>query len=263
LAVAEAAKQKQRARRKPFVFGKLFRFVLRDVLLSPWIVLLAAVLVLIQISLFTDTPTREHFFGVQYATTMLMGALVSLALFARAGRPETYAILARPVSRFSLTLVLLLVAWLLTVLAHLIGSAAVLVRFGPWLAPDRPVTAWLDAQTFLLGSVPAVLAALLVVSLVALLSHFVSNTGARLVILAFIALLVMAFDSRNFPIEDVRPFLEQLPPVIAPIAGALRYATTSEPDNTALYSLIALAAYALALFLLTLTVSSGRETVLD
>lgn len=250
-------------RRRPFVFGKLLRFVLRDFLFSPWPILLLAVLAATQYFLFASSPTREHFFGVQYATTMVLAAIASGALFSRAGRPESYAILARPVSRAALTLALLVAAWLVAVVAYLVTSAATLVRYGPWLAPERPMTAWLDVETFLLGSVPVVLAALLVVSLVALMSHFVSATGVRLVILGLIALLVMAFDNRNFPIEAIQPFLEQLPPLIAPVASALRFATTTNPDTQVLYALLALAAYALALSLLAVALSAGRETTLD
>jgi hypothetical protein len=262
MATAQATTRKV-TRRRPFVFGKLFRFVLRDFFTSIWPLVMIAVLVGVQVFLFTSSPTREHFFGAQYAAMVLLAALSSSAFFGRAGRAEMYPILARPVSRGSLTLVLLLAAWLVAIVAYLISAAVVLVRFGPWLSPERPVTEWLDAQTFGLGSVPVALVALLVVSLVALLTHFVASTGVRLVVLAFIALLVMAFDSRNFPFEGVRTWLEQLPPVIAPIAGALRYATGPTPDTPATYSLIALAAYAVALALLVLAISSGRETVLD
>jgi hypothetical protein len=250
-------------RRRPFVFGRIFRFVLRDFFVSLWPLFMLAVLAAVHVLLFTSSPTREHFFGVQYVTTMLMAALASAAFFGRAGRAEWYAILARPVSRGSLTLALLLGAWLVTILAYLVSTAAVMVRFGPWLEPEMPVTLWLDAQVLGMGSVPVALAALLVVSLVALLSHFVASTGLRLVVLALIALLVMAFDSRNFPFTDIRPTLEQIPPVITPVADALRFATTPAPTMQTTYSLIALAAYALALFLLVLLVSVGRETVLD
>ena len=262
MATAQAT-AKRVTKRRPFVFGKIFRFVLRDFFISPWPIFMLGVLVALHLILFTSSPTREHFFGAQYATTILMAALASSAFFGRAGRAEMYAILARPVSRGSLTLALLLSAWLVTILAYLISSVAVLVRYGPWLAPEGPVTQWLDAQTFGLGSVPVVLVALLVVSLVALLTHFVASTGVRLVMLALIALLVMAFDSRNFPFEGARQFLEALPPIIVPIASALRFATAPNPDTQTTYSLIALAAYAVALSLLVLVISSGRETVLD
>ena len=261
--MAVASRTVKGTRRRPFNFGKLLHFLLRDWLFSPWPLLFLAVLVGVQASLFAGSPTREHFFGVQYVITMLLAALASAALFGRAGRAETYAILARPVSRATLTLALTLAEWLVAIAGHLLGTAAVLVRFGPWLESQSPVTAWLDLQTILLGSVPLLPAALLSVCVVALLSTFITTTGARLVVLALIALLVMAFDSRNFPIEGARQFLQQIPPIIAPVVGALRYATTPNPDTQALYALIALSAYALALLLLMLALSAGRETVLD
>jgi hypothetical protein len=262
--VATIATVEKRVRRKrPFVFGKVFRFVLRDFLASAWPLVLVAVLVAVHVFLYTGTPTRRHFFGVQYTTTILMSALASAAFFGRAGRAEMYPILARPVPRATLTFALIMGASLVAVGVHLIGSAAVLVRYGPWLAPQQPVTGWLDFLAFGQGSLPVVLVALLVVSGAALLSHFIASTAVRLVTLALVALLVMAFDSRNFPIEGLKDILGQLPPIIAPVTGALRFATEPSPDLATTYSLVALLAYALALTLSVVAISAGKETVLD
>lgn len=249
--------------RNPFVFGKLFRFNLRDFILSMWPLLMLLALVGAHLFLLTDTPGRQHFFGVHYALSMVLAVIASVGFFSRANRAETYSILARPVSRTTLTATLLLGAWLVTVAGYLISSVAVLVRFGPWLHKDNPVTSWLDARALAQGSLPVLLVALAVVSFVGLLSTFVAPTGLRLAILALAALMVMAFDSRNFPFEGLRPLLQQLPPIMAPFAGALRFATEANPDTQATYSLGALGAYAGAFTLLVMSLTSGRETVLE
>ena len=154
-------------------------------------------------------------------------------------------------------------AWLVAVGAHLLSSAAALVRYGPWLEHNSPVTRWADMVTLARGSLPMLVIALVVVCVVALLSTFVASSVLRLVILSFIALLIMSFDNRNFPIESIRPALQALPPVMAPVAGALRYATQPQPDTLAAVELGMLAGYAFFLALLVLWLSSSQETMLD
>jgi hypothetical protein len=245
------------------LFFRTLRFVLRDFFRSVWVLLALGTLVAMHLLLLNASPSRSHFFGVQYASTILIAAIAAAAMFTRANRAEMYPILARPISRLALTGVLLLGAWLVTIVAYVISSAVALVRYGPWFEHEAPVSGWADVTTLARGSLPMLVIALVVVCVVALLSTFVSPSVLRLVILSFIALLIMSFDNRNFPIEAIRPALQALPPVMAPIAGALRYATESPPDTLAAVELGMLAGYAFFLLLIVLWLSSSRETVLD
>jgi hypothetical protein len=262
---SEALPSVRRARRLggPALFFKTLRFVLRDFFRSAWVLLAIGTLVAMHLLLLNESPSRSHFFGVQYASTILIAAIAAAAMFTRANRAEMYPILARPVSRLALTGVLMLAAWLVTVVAYLLSSAVTLVRYGPWLEHNAPVSNWADVVTLARGSLPMLVIALVVVCVVALLSTFVSPSLLRLVILSFIALLIMSFDNRNFPIEGIRPALQALPPVMAPVAGALRYATESAPDTLAAVELGMLAGYAFFLLLIVLWLSSSHETVLD
>jgi hypothetical protein len=101
---------------------------------------------------------------------------------------------------------------------------------------------------------------MLTISIVALLSTFVSPSLLRLFLLAMIALLIMSFDNRNFPIVDVRPALQALPPVLAPVAEALHYATEASRDTVAVVSLAMMAGYSFFLVLVVLSLSATRET---
>jgi hypothetical protein len=256
-----------RAQRGPLVFWTLLRFVLSDYARSPWLPINLLVVALVHLLLFTYSPDLSHFFGVEYAMALVLGGVNAAALFSRANRPETYPILARPVPRASFVGALMLAAWLLTVLAHLISSAAVAVRFGGLLglqAGGAPsATLWRDVLAYLNGSLPVVAIGALAVSLVAMLSSFVSPSGVRLGLLAVLAVLVMSFDSRNFPIEQLRPYLQQLPPMLAPAAEALKYATEPSPDQVATLSLMLVGVYALVLTAAVLLISSNRELTLD
>jgi len=220
-------------------------------------------LVAIHLMLFDVSPTRSHFFGVQYASTILVAGIAAAGMFSRANRAEMYPILARSLSRVVVTGALMLAAWLVSVGAYLLSSAALLVRYGSWFEGNAPIDGWLDVPTFLYGSLPMLAVGVLAVSVVALLSTFVSPSVLRLIVLALIALLIMSFDNRNFPIEGIRPALQALPPVMAPVAGALRYATETSRDMVATVSLAMLVGYAFFLALAVLLLSAARETALD
>lgn len=248
----------------PFaLFFKVLGFILRDFFRSVWALLAVGVLVGFHIVLFSSSPSRDHFFGAQYASTIVIAAIATMGMFSRANRVEMYPILARPISRGALTGALMLAAWLVAVGGYLLSSAAALVRYGPWFEGTASVTRWLDAPTFLYGSLPMLTIAVVAIGATALLSTFVSPSLLRLLILTLVALLIMSFDNRNFPIEGIRPLLQALPPVLAPIAESLRYATEQARDSVAVVSLGVLAGYAFFLALAVLWLSSTRETALD
>jgi hypothetical protein len=253
-------------RRRPAVFGTILRFILNDFVRSPWPVVNLLAIAGVQLFLFNYSPDRGHFFGVEYALALALGVINAAALFSRANRPESYAIFARPVSRAAFTGAIMLVSWLLAVLAHVVSGVAVVMRFGPVFVqtPAAGPVPPADAVTaFLNGSLPVVAGSALAVTLMSLLSAFVSPPGVRLGVLAVLAVLVMSFDSRNFPVEPLRPYLQHLPPVLAPIAGALKYATEPPADAVAVASLIAVGVYALVLAVVVLLISGNRELVLD
>jgi hypothetical protein len=122
---------------------------------------------------------------------------------------------------------------------------------------------WRTPVTYLTGSVPIVVAAAFAVCVIALLSTLVASAGMRLFVVAIFALLVMSFDSRHFPIEALRPALERVPPVLAPVAGALKYATDTPPDQIAITSLTILSGYTLLLAFAALSLAAGRELNFD
>jgi len=253
-----------RTGRRPFVFGKLFRFVLRDFLRSPWPLIDLLMLVGVHALFFKyDNSSQSHFFGIEYATIALLAAINAAAIFSRAHRAETYAILARPVPRASLTGAMLLVAWLSAVVAHIVSTLADIVHFSPLLNSGATVPAWRNPTTYLISSVPVLVMALAMVGFAALLSSYVSTPEQRLGIFAVVALFVMAFDPRNFPFEAIQPLIQKLPPLLAPAAGALKYATTNPPDPVAAFSLTMLSGYALALIVTVLWLSTQRELILD
>lgn len=255
--------RRARPLRGPAIFFKALNFVLRDFSRSTWLLLIIGVVVAAQILLFNESPSRSHFFGVQYAFTMLVAGIASAALFARANRPEIYPILARPISRVALTGALMLAAWLIAVVAYVTSTLAVFLRYGPLFSSTSSVMSWLDLPTLMYGALPMLAISLVAISVAALLSTFVSPSLLRLFILSLIALLIMSFDNRNFPIEAIRPALQALPPVLAPVAGALQYATELARDPLAVVSLAMLAGYAFLLVLAVLWLSSTRESVLD
>lgn len=245
-------------------FGPLFWFAWRDYARSPWLWINLGILMVVQFFFQSETPTREEFFGAAYLTALLLGALNSAAVFSRADHPQTMAVLVRPVSRVAYAGALWLVAMLVTLGAYVITLAASLLRHGPPLQPLNPVNQWMqDPLVFLTGTLPVIAGAALAVSLLALLSNFVAPFGLRLVVLAVVALMVMSFDPRNFLIEQLRPIVQYLPPFVAPVAGALRFATEPAIDPLAVISLIMVSAYAVAILAVVLWLASRREHHLE
>lgn len=252
-----------RVRRGLGVFWSLYIFILRDFLRSPWVALDWLILVAVQTLFFQYRSGQSHLFGIEYAMVVVLAAITTQIIFSRAGRAQTYPILARPLSRATYVGAAMLVSWSIAVTGHLLSAAVEAIRFSPWLTPGAAPMAWRNPATYINSSVPVLVVAAFTVALVALLSTFVSASGTRLGAIAVLALLVMSFDSRNFPIEAVRPLLERMPPVLAPIAGALKYATESQTDSVATLSLAVLAAYTVALVIAVLLLSTSRELILD
>ena len=81
--------------------------------------------------------------------------------------------------------------------------------------------------------------------------------------LGILAIFVMAFDPRTFPLPFLTPFIERMPPVLAPILGALHFATDPSPDSLAIASVAILAAYTSTILSIVLGCSTRREIVLD
>jgi hypothetical protein len=252
----------QTVRRSRIVFWDLLSFVLRDFVRSPWVFFNLLALVAIHALFYKYSPGRSYFFGIEYASTMLLVAITTGVLFGRANRAESYAILARPVPHASYTGAIMLAAWVIAVAGHLL-TTLVMFRFGTW---QNPQSDQINAFTLLLdwrGNLPVLAGAAFAVGLIGLLSTFVSPSGVRLGVLALLALLVMSFDNRNVPITSLRPVLQELPPVLAPVAGALKYASDLPPDSVATTSLVFLGGYTLLLIIVVLLLSSSRELVLD
>ncbi|MEO8288080.1 MAG: hypothetical protein ABI670_16755 [Chloroflexota bacterium] len=244
------------------VFWALMWFILRDFLRSPWLALNMLSLAGVQLFLLGPDPSRSQFFSVVYLVTLLLAGLNTMGIFSRANSAQTYAILARPVSRGNYTTASMLAAWLVSIAGYVVTVVLAYLRFGPQMhqASDP---GWFTLSTFLAASIPIVVGVTFAVSLMALLSAFVAPFFVRLGVLAVIVLLVMAFDPRSFPIEAARPLVDKIPPLLGPIAGALRYAIDSPPDAIAIASVIILAAYTTTLLALVLWLSSRREVELD
>ncbi len=242
-------------------FWSVYAFATRDWLRSPWVLFNLLVLVGVQSLLYMYSPTQSYFFGVQYATTIFLAAVTTGVLFARAARAETYAILARPVPRVAFTGAVMLAAWIISVVCHVIATTVVVMRYGPRFYSFPP--AWLTLSNIVVGSLAVAIAAAFTVALISLISSFVATPGLRLGVLTIMALLVMSFDSRNFPVEPFRAILGQVPPVLAPLAGALKFATSTPPDSISVVSVVLLTAYAALLITLALWQSSRRELILE
>ena len=241
-------------------FGPLFWFAWRDYIRSPWLWINLVVLLVVQFFLLAQPPTREEFFGTAYLVALLLGGLNSAAIFSRADHPQTLAVLVRPVSRVAYVSALWLIAMLVTLAGYAVTLLAALLRHGPPLQGVNPVNEWMQSPlVFLTGSLPIIAGAALSVSLLALLSNFVAPFGLRLVVLAIVALMVMSFDPRNFLIEQLRPVVQYLPPFVAPVAGALRFATDPVIDPLAAISLVMVSAYAVAILTVVLWLTSRRE----
>ena len=259
---AEVIPAQRTVRRSRVVFWTLLGFVLRDFVRSPWVFFNLLALVGSHALFYKYSPGRAYFFGIEYASTMLLAAVTAGVMLGRANRAESYAILARPVPRASYTGAIVLAAWIVAIAGHLL-TTLVMLRFGTWQDPQSDQINALTLLADWRGNLPVLVAATFAVGLIGLLSTFVSPSSVRLGMLALLALLVMSFDNRNFPISQLRPVLQEMPPVLAPVAGALKFATDPPPDSVATLSLTFLSAYAVLLIIFVLLLSGGRELVLD
>lgn len=249
-----------RPRQNPPVFWKLFGFTLKDYFRTPWVFLNLAILVGVHALFFKYKSGQSHFFGIEYAATMLQAALTCAVMFSRSHRAESYAILARQVPRASYVGAVMLAAWVVGLLIYVLSTLFDLFYFSEWVT-GQPFSDWQTPLNYGLGSLPVLVGAGFAVCLVALLSTFVATSAVRLGTMTLLAVLVMSFDARNFPFEGARPFLENVPPVLAPLAGALKFAT--EQDNVATVSLAMLAGYTLLMLIVALLICGTREIILD
>jgi hypothetical protein len=131
------------------------------------------------------------------------------------------------------------------------------------ISEDSLPPQWLTPNVLLGGILPVAVGAACVVGVMALIANFVSPFGVRLLVLGIIALGVMAFDPRSFPVENLRSVVAVMPPLLAPVVGAIRFASDVQPDSVARASLLVVAAYATTLGGLVWWLSSRREIVIE
>lgn len=243
------------------MFWTLTAFLLRDFLRSPWLWFDLLGVGVTHLFFFSSTPDRTAFFTVTYFSTLILAAMTTAGIFSRANHPHSYPILARRVSKTTYVGSALLAAWIVGILTYVLASALVYLRYG-MLVPEGPPD-WLNAGTLVSGSLPLVVGLACVTGLMALVANFVSPFGVRLLVLGVIALGVMAFDPRSFPIENLRGMVAVMPPLLAPIVGALRFATDAQPDSVARGSLLVVAAYATTIIGLVWWISARREVVIE
>jgi hypothetical protein len=234
---------------------------MRDFFRSAWVIFDVLAIILLQFFLPADNPTRAQFFSLVYLFMLGLSALNTMAIFSRANGTHTYAILARPVTRTAYIVASVSAAWLVSALGYLVVTALAFLRYGPPF--QAPILDWLSFSTYLSASIPMLVGIAFAVSLMSLLAAFVAPFWVRFLVLAIIAILVMSFDPRNFPIPFLQSFVERIPPLLAPIAGALRFATETPTDSLALASVIILAAYTSSILAIVLWLSTRREIVLD
>jgi hypothetical protein len=239
----------------------LLWFVMRDFFRSPWLFLNALAIVFAQLFLLNSEPTRARYFGIVYLLMLALAAMNTMALFSRANGSHTYPILARPMTRTTYVAATILAAWVVSLLSYLVMTLLVYLRYGPPL--NDPGPEWLGLTTYLAASIAVVVGITFAVSLMSLLSAFVTPFWLRLFFLAVIALFVMSFDPRTFPLPFLSPVVEHIPPVLAPVAGALRFATDATPDALARASVIILTAYSSTILAMVLWLSTRREIILD
>ncbi len=247
---------------RPFsLFGTLLGFVIRDFFRSPWAVFNVLAIIFLQFFWPEANPTRAQFFSLIYLFMLAISALNTMAIFSRANGPQTYPILARPVTRTAYIVASICAAWLVSALTYLVLTALAFLRYGPPF--QTPAPDWLGFSAYLSASIPMVVGIAFAVSLMSLLVAFVAPFWVRFLALAIIAILVMSFDPRNFPVPFLQGFVEKIPPLLAPIAGALRFATDTPIDALSFVSVVILAAYTSTCLALVLWLSTRREIVLE
>jgi hypothetical protein len=73
----------------------------------------------------------------------------------------------------------------------------------------------------------------------------------------------MAFDPRSFPIENLRPVMARIPPLFAPVIGAIQYAGSADPDTVARASLLTVAAFATTIIGIIWWLSARGEVAVE
>lgn len=242
-------------------FATLVGYFLRDLIRSPWIWFDLLGVLLVQLFFFANTPSRDSFFSVTYVTTLLLSALTTSGIFSRANHAATYPILARRVTKTSFVAAGMLTAWVIGMLTYVLASLLVALRYKLLAADGGP--AWLTPGTLVLGSITIAVGAIFAVALLTLLSNFVSSFTVRMITLAVMTISVMAFDPRSFPIENLRSIMARIPPLFAPVIGAIQYAANDQPDTVARASLLTVAAFATTLIGLVWWLSARGEVVLE
>jgi hypothetical protein len=114
-----------------------------------------------------------------------------------------------------------------------------------------------------IGSITIAVGAAFAVALMTLLSNFVSSFTVRMITLAVMTISVMAFDPRSFPVENLRPVMASIPPLFAPVIGAIQYAATPEPDTVARASLLTVAAFATTIIGIVWWLSARGEVAVE
>lgn len=243
------------------VFSTLLLFILRDYIRSSWFWVTVVGVLFTHLIFFGNAPDRSAFFGVTYMTTLLLTMLVTGGIFSRANHRHSYPILARQVSKPMYVGAALLASWIVGVASYIAAALLVLLRYR--LLSQPGASEWFNTGPLLVGLLPVVVSVACMAGLMALISNLVSPFGIRLIVLGVIALGVMVFDPRSFPIENLRPFLEAMPPLLAPLVGAVRFGIDAQPDTVARASLVIVAGYATTLIALVWWMSARRDVVID
>lgn len=242
-------------------FLTLLFFFLRDFVRSPWVWFNVAGVVLAHLFFFADTPSRGSFFSVTYTTTLLLSALTTAGIFSRANHPHTYPILARRISKTTFVAVGMFASWIIGILTYVLAALLTMLRYKVLVSEGGPE--WLTPGTLALGSITIAVAALFAVALMTLLSNFVASFAVRMITLAVMTISVMAFDPRSFPVENLRPVMASIPPLFAPVIGAIQYAATPEPDTVARASLLTVAAFATTIIGIIWWLSARGEVAVE
>ena len=210
---------------------------------------------------FANTPSRDSFFSVTYITTLLLSALTTAGIFSRANHPHTYHILARRISKTSFVAAGMFASWIIGLLTYVLAALLVVLRYKLLAGDSGPD--WLMLNTLVLGSITIAVGALFAVALMTLLSNFVASFTVRMITLAVMTISVMAFDPRSFPIENLRPLMARIPPLFAPVIGAIQYAAGADPDTVARASLLTVAAFATTIIGIIWWLSARGEVAVE
>ena len=242
-------------------FLTLLLFFLRDFVRSPWVWFNVVGAVLSHLFFFANTPSRDSFFSVTYITTLLLSALITAGIFSRANHPHTYHILARRISKTTFVAAGMFAAWIIGMLTYVLAALLVVLRYKLLATEGGPD--WLTLSTLVIGSITIAVGAAFAVALMTLLSNFVSSFTVRMITLAVMTISVMAFDPRSFPIENLRTVMARIPPLFAPVIGAIQYAASADPDTVARASLLTVAAFATTIIGIIWWLSARGEVVLE